>query len=137
MNQENHSSLYTNCHHQITYQKFNLIVFYPPSYEREVWHYKLANSDCIQRAIANFDWEKAFRNVDLNKQIMLFNEIVPNIIRNFTHQETVTIDDRDLPEITSHIKRMINDRILTFKCFVNKKGFVNSSNLDRFSSLQN
>ena len=42
-----HSSLYANCHHQITYVKFNLNVIYPPPYEREVWHYKLANTECI------------------------------------------------------------------------------------------
>ena len=53
-----HSSLHANCHHQVTYVNLNLNVIYPPPYEREVWHYKLANSDCIQCAIANFDWEK-------------------------------------------------------------------------------
>ena len=55
-----HSSLHANFHHQITYVKFNLNVIYHPPYEREMWHYKLANSDCIQRATANFDREKAF-----------------------------------------------------------------------------
>ena len=63
-----HSSLHENCHHQITYVKFNLNVIYPPPYEREVWHYKLANSECIQRAIANYDWEKAFYNIVVNKK---------------------------------------------------------------------
>ena len=29
-----HSSLHANCHHQITYVKFNLNVIYPPRYER-------------------------------------------------------------------------------------------------------
>ena len=32
-------SLHPNCHHQITYSKFNLKIHYPPSYEREIWHY--------------------------------------------------------------------------------------------------
>ena len=49
-----HSSFHANCK---TYAKFNLNVIYPPPYEREVWHYKLANSEYIQRAIANYDWE--------------------------------------------------------------------------------
>ena len=49
--------------------KFNLNVIYPPPYKREVWHYKLENSYCIQLAIANFDWEKAFHDVDVNKQV--------------------------------------------------------------------
>ena len=73
--------------------------------EREVWHYKLANSECIQRAIANYDWEKAFYNIDVNKKVMLFNETVLNIIRNFIPHEVVTFDDRDTPWITSRIKK--------------------------------
>ena len=91
------------------------------------------NSDCIQRSIANSDWEKAFHKVDVNKQLMLFNKTVLKIIRSFIPHETVTSDDRDPPSITSRIRKMINDKNLTFKRFVNKKGFVNnSSNLERF-----
>ena len=48
------SSLQANCDHQLPYVKFNLNVFYPPPYEREVWLYKLEISDCIQREINNF-----------------------------------------------------------------------------------
>ena len=55
-----YSFLDANWHHQITYVKFNLNVVYSPPYGRELWNYKLANYDCIQRAIANYDWEKAF-----------------------------------------------------------------------------
>ena len=31
-----HSSLHPYCHHQITYSKFNLKIYYPPPYEREI-----------------------------------------------------------------------------------------------------
>ena len=65
---EVHSSLHANCHHQITYIIFNLNVIYPPPYKREVWHFKLANSKCIQRSITNCNWEKAFYNMYLNKK---------------------------------------------------------------------
>lgn len=52
--------------------------------------------------------------------------------------ETVTFDDRDTPWITSCIKKMINEKHLAFKRFMNKKGFVNNnSNLQKFSFLQN
>ena len=49
-----HSSLHENCHHQITYAKFNLKIYYPPSYEREVWHYQKANIENIRQAISDF-----------------------------------------------------------------------------------
>ena len=50
----------------------------------------------------------------------------------------LTFDDKDPPRITSHIKKMINDKNLVFKRFVKRKDFVNNSgNLKRFSSPQN
>ena len=133
-----HSSLHANCHHQLPYVKFNLNVFYPPPYEWEVWHYKLANSDCIQRAIKNFDWEKAFLNVDVNKKVLLFNETIVNIIHNFIPHEIVTCDDRDLPWMTRLIKKAIKDQNLFYQRFVKNADFTdNYSNLERSCSLQN
>ena len=35
-----HSSLHSNCHHQIVFAKFNLHIVYPPPYLREIWHYR-------------------------------------------------------------------------------------------------
>ena len=58
-----HSSLHSNCYHQIIYLKFDLQDFYPPSYLREVWHYKDTKTELIRYSIAMFDWEKAFSKV--------------------------------------------------------------------------
>ena len=33
-----HHSLHQNCHHQIIFAKFNLKVYYPPPYERTIFH---------------------------------------------------------------------------------------------------
>ena len=93
-----HSSLDANCHCQL-YVKFNVNVFYPPSYEREVWHYELTNSHRIQRGIKNFDCEKAFVKVDVNKKELLFNETIILL-------EIVKCNDRDPPWIL--IKKVIN-----------------------------
>ena len=46
-----HPSLYCNCNHQISYAKFDLKVFYPPSCERTVWHFSWANSDHIKKLL--------------------------------------------------------------------------------------
>ena len=81
MESGDHSSLHANCHHQLPYVKFNLNVFHPPPYEREVWHYKLTNSDCIQRVIKNFDVEKVFVNADAD----------------FHSSRNSTCDERDPP----------------------------------------
>ena len=44
-------SLHENCHHQITYAKFNLQIIYPPTYQRLVWDYKNADASSIQKAL--------------------------------------------------------------------------------------
>ena len=51
-----HPSVYPNCHHQIVFAKFNLMVSYLPPYSREVRHYREANSNVIRRTINNFSW---------------------------------------------------------------------------------
>ena len=55
-----HPSLHPNYHHQIIYAKFNLQIYYPPQYYREVWHYNDANTELIRRAVNQFNWQKKF-----------------------------------------------------------------------------
>ena len=57
--------LYTHCHHQIVFAKFNLSIFYPPPYERTVWYYERANTELMRRAIDQFDWLRALSNVNV------------------------------------------------------------------------
>ena len=47
-------ALHQNCHHQIILSKFNLKVYYPPPYERIIFHYSQASVDHIQQAINLF-----------------------------------------------------------------------------------
>ena len=46
----------SNCHHQITYAKFNLKTHSPLPYELEIWHYEQANLDHIRKAVDLFPW---------------------------------------------------------------------------------
>ena len=46
-----HPSLHPNCHHQITFSRYNLNVEYPPPYERLVWDYNKANTESIKQAL--------------------------------------------------------------------------------------
>ena len=58
------SSLHQHCHHQIVFARFNLKVVFPSPYEREVWHFKIANIDRVRKAINGFQWEKSFMKVN-------------------------------------------------------------------------
>ena len=74
MNSCVHSSLHPNCHQQI-HAKCNLKIFYPPSYERVVWHYQDANNDLIQRSMSHFNWEITFSNKGVNNQISILMKL--------------------------------------------------------------
>ena len=90
-----HPSLHPNRHHQIIFTKFNLFIFYPPPYKRLVRHYQQAKTDLIKRAIDLFDWEKSLSNLDVHKQVSVFNETIMNIFENFIPHETITCNDKD------------------------------------------
>ena len=46
-----HFSLDQKCNHKIISVKLHLKIDYPPPYKLEIWHYKYAHTDFIQRAI--------------------------------------------------------------------------------------
>ena len=67
-------SLHENCHHQITYAKFNLQIINPPPYQRLVSDYKNANASSIQKALSMIDWNKLFSNANVEKQVNILND---------------------------------------------------------------
>ena len=129
------ASLHSNCHHQIIYAKFDLKIFYPPPYERNVWHFKLANSDHIKRAIDIFDWESTLNYIDANDQVSVFNLTILNIVSNVIPNETITCDDLDPPWMNIFIKNLIRAKDNFYKKFVRKSN--NMYHLCAFKNLQN
>ena len=130
-----HSSLHPNCHHQIIFAIFNLKIYYPPPYERVVWHYDQADTDLIKRAINHFDWANAFLKLNINEQVSLFNTTIINIMNNFVPNETITCDDRDLPWVTTSIKRIIQQKNEAYRLYLynnkNYNDFLIFKNLQR------
>ena len=57
----------------------------------------LKKSDCIKRAVDLFDWESALIDLDVNKQLPLFNDAITNIIINAS--EINISDDPDSPSM--------------------------------------
>ena len=116
-----HSFLYPNCHHQIILRNLILRIFYPPPYERNVWHYKQTNIELIRRAIDNFGRNRAFDNVSLNRQVSMFNDSILKVISNFIPEETIICDDRDPPWISSKTKKVIHVKNKEHKKYINNK----------------
>ena len=114
-------SLHPNCHHQITFATFNLEVHYPPPYKRLVWNYEKANSEMIQRAISNFDWETTFANCNINDSIRILNETILNIFSNFCPSKTIICNDKEPPWINDEIKNLIEEKNIAYKRYLNSQ----------------
>ena len=104
------SLLHPNCHHQITYAKLNLNLYYPPPSERVICHYENANIHHIRRSIDEFSWERCFANTSVNNKVHMFNNTIKNIMSNYIPHEIITWDDRDPPWINKDIKQLILDK---------------------------
>ena len=111
-------SLTNTCHHQIVFAKISFKVFTPPSYNREIWHFKDAQIELIKASIANFDWEKAFSGLNLNEQVELFTTTMLNIFRNFIPHETIKCKSKDPPWINKHIKKHLRQKNRLYKKYI-------------------
>ena len=113
-----HPSLYPNCHHQVVYAKFNLQIYHPPQYYREVWHYKDVNIEHIRRVIDGFNWQKTFSNKNGNEKVDTFHKKILNVLSNFRPHETIICDDRSPPWFNNKVKSLIKEKNATFKKFL-------------------
>ena len=110
-----YSSLHSNCHHQITYACINFKIFFPPPYERKIWHYGNSNIEAIRSSLNNIDWDRLFTNANVNRLVEIFNNCITNVFNNYIPHETITIDDKDPPWLTPRIKKKISDKNTLYK----------------------
>ena len=113
-----HPSLYTMCHHQIVYAKISLKIYFPPPYEREVWHYKRAQTELIKSSVDRFDWARAFRNRNTNAKVEILNNTLLNIFRNFIPHETIKCKSKDPPWINTEIKNALRKKNRLYKKYI-------------------
>ena len=86
-------SLHPHCHHQIVQSSFNLNVYYPPPYQRLIWHYKKPYSKNISKTLDSVNWERLFGSKDINSQVTALNETVLNVFCNYVSNKYITIDN--------------------------------------------
>ena len=135
MESDVHPSLHPNCHHQIFYAKFKLKVYYPPPYERKVWHYQNADFDAIKKTITDVSLERAFENFSVDEKVSFFNKTIKNTLSNYISQEVITIDDRYPPWFNKNIKYLIFEKNKAWRLYIrsNKNDFLF---FEKFTSLQ-
>ena len=59
-----------------------------------------------------------FNNLNVDKQVELFNEYLMNIFNNFIPNEIITLNDKDPPWITNNIKNKTYEKNNLFKKYI-------------------
>ena len=77
------ASLHSSCDHQIIHCTFNLNIVYPPPYQRLLWNYKKADVSKIQKALQLVNWDRLLDGKNVDSQVLILNNIVLNISKNF------------------------------------------------------
>ena len=113
-------SLYPRCHHQVTFAKVNFKISFPQAYKRKIWDFSRADSRLIRRAMDEFDWDRAFTGVDLNRQVSLLTETITNIFSNFVPNKTITVRNKDALWMTDGVKRLILEKAKIYRRFVKR-----------------
>ena len=134
MNSSVHASLHANCHHQVIYTKFNLQIYYSPPCEKNVQHYKHANTDHVRKVICGFNRERFFTNKDVNEMVNIFSETISNVLNNYIPHETIICDDQDPPWINK-VKKAIKEKNQLFSRV--KRNINNDTLLKKLQCLQN
>ena len=107
-------SLFQKCHHNIIFGKTNIRILLPPNYVREVWDYSSANAENIQKAVRDFDWEKAFGNLSIDRKVDLLNETLLNIFRSYIPNKKIKFNYYQPPWMNDNIKRCLKGKSFFF-----------------------
>ena len=107
---ETDHSVFQTCHHNLIFAKISTNVSLPPNYSKEVWDYKNANVEGIQKSISLFNWHQAFENLSIHEKVGLLNKTLLNIFRKYISSKINKCNYKDPPWITKQIKTKLKNR---------------------------
>ena len=110
-------SLFEKCHHNIIFGKINIRILLPRTYVRQMWDYSSGNTNNVQKAVRNFDWEKAFGDLFVDRKVDLLNETLLNIFRSYIANKKLKLNYSEPPRMYDNIKRCLKERSKLTKVF--------------------
>ena len=69
----------------------------------------------IRQALDSVNWERLFDKKDLNAQVMVLNETILNVFRNYVPNKYITVDDKYPVWMNETIKSKIKTKKQTFQ----------------------
>ena len=107
-----HPTVHSNCHHQTVHSKPDLSVFYLLQYQHLVRNYTKADVYIIHKALDLVNWDM---------QVLIFNETILNVFRNFVPSKTVTCNDEDTFWINEKVKSKIKSKSEVYKIYIKNR----------------
>ena len=93
---------------------------HPPPYQRLLWNHKKADVSKIQKALQLVNWDRLLDNKNIDSQVLILNEIILNIFRNFVPNKNVTFNGKDPMWMNENIKSKIKAKNKLYKEYVKK-----------------
>ena len=90
--------------------KINIRIPLSPSYFCEVCDYRKATVKSVQKAIQNFDWEKAFGNFSVERKVDILNKTLMNNFRNYIPNKKVKCNYYQPLWINDKINKCLRER---------------------------
>ena len=103
-------SLYEKCHHNLIYEKRNFNVPLPLPYIREVWDYKNAKVENIQRSVSGIDWNFIIQEKTVYQKVNILNDCLLNVFQNFIPNKKIKFNYKDPPWMTEIVKSKLSER---------------------------
>ena len=82
-----------------------------------MWDYSSAKTKNVQKAIQNFDWERVFRKLSVDRKVDLLNETLLNMFRNYIPNKKIKFNYCQPAWMNDNIKRCLKERSKLTKFF--------------------
>ena len=77
----------------------------------------------IRQALDSVNWERLFDKKDLNAQVMVLNETILNVFRNYVPNKYITVDDKYPVWMNETIKSKIKTKNKLFNQYIQNGRF--------------
>ena len=74
----------------LSFGKISFNIPLPPPFYRDIWDYKSASVEMIQKE--NFNWKRGFSNSSVNENVRLFGDPLKNISSSYMPNRRINID---------------------------------------------
>ena len=125
----------SNCDHSIVFANLSVSILKQKCYTRIVWDYKNVNTDLLNAALSNYDWDGCINDChDVNIVYKNWFSSFLRIVKEHIPCKTVVIRPKDKPWMNSGVRKAIRKRNRLLKIHTIRNS---SSSWEKYRSQRN